>query len=141
MCLFIKRGCKPEIAQKDILCYKLVEDHVRYWKPRIRAFNVKYPYNKILTAESYSYSDNELRLINHLEIRNWIICGNIRETIEYGFHADYDCGRRLGSVPCIIPKGTEYCLGESDDIVAVNMIVFRSTLSYYWYKIKKLWQE
>ena len=33
MCLYIKKGCKPEIATKDIVCYKLVEDHVKYWNP------------------------------------------------------------------------------------------------------------
>lgn len=24
MCLFVKRGCKPEIAKQDIVCHKLV---------------------------------------------------------------------------------------------------------------------
>lgn len=138
MCLYVKEGCKPEIAHKDIVCYKLVEDHVKYWKPRIYAFNAEYsyPYNNVLTAESYSHIKCEAYPIQHLEIEDWIDYHVINE----GFHAKrkktYLCAN-----PCIIPKGTEYCLGGDNDIVAVNMIVFRSVLDYYRYRIKKLWQK
>lgn len=46
--------------------------------------------------------------------------------------------RAMKLVPIIIPEGAEYCLGEDGEIVAVNMIVFRSKRCYYWYRIKKL---
>lgn len=133
MCLIVKQGCKPEIAKEDILCYKIVEDHVKYWEPRIYTFNkgYSYPYNKVLTAESYS--KGETHPIQHLEMKGG---GCLNFYIEEGFHAKRD--NYLCKNPCIIPKGTEYCLGDTDEIVAVNMIVFRSVLDYYWYRIKKL---
>lgn len=136
MCLYIKEGCKPEIAKKDIVCYKRVDDHITYWKPRIYTYNTKYSYsyNKILTAESCS--NGKIHSIQHLEMEMFMDYSKINE----GFHARY-IGKSSLLKTCIIPKGTEYCLGKDDDIVAVNMIVFRTMLGYYWYKIKKLWQE
>jgi hypothetical protein len=133
MCLYVKRGYTPETATKDILCYKLVEDHVRYWNPFVFHEEFSYPYNKVLTAESYG--KGEICPIQHLEVKD--IMNLYGKMVEEGFHAS--CIKtRPYTHPCIIPKGTEYCLGENDEIVAVNMIVFRSTLDYYWYRIKKL---
>lgn len=136
MCLIVLPGCKPEIATKDIVCYKLVEYHIKYWKPCIYdGAEYSYPYNKILTAE---YCINgEIRPIQHLEILHFVDSLYI---IDEGFHAD--CTKTCRSMKlCIIPKGTEYCLGKENEIVAVNMIVFRTMLGYYWYRIKKLWRE
>lgn len=135
MCLYVQEGCKPEIATKDIVCYKIVGDRGKYWEPCILIGGemFSYPYNKVLTAESYIYG--EKYSIQHLEIRRQGLY-----IIEEGFHAV--CKKIYKKAnPCVIPKGTEYCLGEDDEIVAVNMIVFRSMRCYYWYRIKKLWQE
>jgi len=137
MCLTVLPGCKPEIAKEDILCYKAVVDHVKYWSPAIHPFKAgySYPYNKVLTAESHVIG--KIHPIQHLEMKGG---GCLNFYIEEGFHANRN-KTYLRTNPCIIPKGTEYCLGEDDEIVAVNMIVFRSMLDYYWYRIKKLWQE
>jgi len=136
MCLYVKEGCKPEIATKDILCYKRVDNHITYWKPCIYTENVEYsyPYNKVLTAEYCS--KGEIHPIQHLKMEKVADYYKINE----GFHARY-IGKSNFLKTCIIPKGTEYCLGKDGDIVAVNMIVFRSIEDYRWYRIKKLWQE
>lgn len=139
MCLFVKEGYKPEIATEDIVCYKRVDDHVKYWKPAILIGSARffYPYNKVLTAERYSYIRGEIYPIQHLEIVDGMV---LKRVINEGFHAR--CKKTyLHEKRCVIPKGTEYCLGIDNDIVAINMIVFRSLLDYYWYKIKKLWQK
>lgn len=139
MCLIVKQGCKTEIAQKDIVCYKFVEGHGKYWKPCILGIfgnnaGYSYPYNKVLTAESYNYG--EKYSIQQLEIR----CREGLYLIGEGFHARLNKTHYWMNI-CVIPKGTEYCLGRNNEIVAVNMIVFRSMLGYYWYRIKKLWRE
>ena len=134
MCLTVKEGCNPEIAQKDIVCYKIVDDYIKGWKPCIFASGARYsyPYNKVLTAESYI--NGEIHPIKHLKAYKFYVTG--RRKIEEGFHAY--CKKTFAYMYlCIIPKGTEYCLGEENEIVAVNMIVFRSVLDYCWYKIKK----
>lgn len=140
MCLYVKEGCKPEIAKKDIVCYKIVDDWGRYWKP-IYACGTEYAYsyNKVLTAESFIMG--KTYPIQHLEMKDYKGWENkIRKIINEGFHARCNSKYNWSNI-CVIPKGTEYCLGDDNEIVAVNMIVFRSVLGYCWYRIKKLWQE
>lgn len=123
MCLTVKSGCKIEIAEKPIVCRKIVF-HVtdNIWESWLMRY--KYEYNIELLAK------------DHIEIDK-------NNTINIGFHAFLNTKERediinkiinpvlpvldpLISVFAIIPKGSEYCLGNNEDIVANKMIVFSS---------------
>lgn len=146
MCLIVKLGCKPEIAQKDIVCYKLVDScGVNGWKSFCNYSKHVFKWNEVETARNRFYSRIyncwEERTIQSLSVVSYRY-GVAKDRIDAGFHAQLKkifpkngARERI----CVIPKGTEYCLGQDNDIVAVNMIVFRSMLGYYWYRIKKLW--
>lgn len=136
MCLAIKKGCKPEIAQKDILCYKIIRlmHDGHNWRS-IHRLTIQ-PYNKVLQAKD----DSPFKSGGHTVEALHVVAGT---SINAGFHAfrtekeaakwepdDRSTVIRLA----VIPKGTEYCLGEFNEIVAVNMIVFGSEKAYQKYK-------
>lgn len=140
MCLIVKQGCVPEIAQKDITCWKVVDiDHIQQiWMPCIYTYNhAVFPLNKVSTALDESYEG-----ITHLTIEKSPCLYSVRN-INYGFHAKTHVKTLV--LPnyniCIIPKRAEYCLGEYDDIVATKMIVFGTLFDYLWYKLKKCFKK
>ena len=57
------------------------------------------------------------------------------ETIDYGFHANtkFSTDNNI----CVIPAGAEYCLGEGNEIVATQIIVFGTYMNYLLYVLKK----
>lgn len=122
MCLNIKVGCKIEIAEKPIICKKvIVPDTDTTWTSCF--MNTKHEYNK------------ELQAVEHIESESLL-----KHIITLGFHAFIDkveqdrVDRRIDTVKprdgvcvfAIIPKDAEYCLGQDEDIVANKMIVFSS---------------
>jgi len=147
MCLYIKEGCKPEIAKEDIVCWKIVckdNEYKNRWRGPFFGSIDKQRYNRILNAKGI----NVLRRgdITYLEPIN----GLGEQRINEGFHAIVDTTsevrtriqekftalRHADDYPfrkAIIPKGAEYCLGSSFDIVATHIIVFRNELSYNMY--------
>lgn len=132
MCLIVKKGCAPEIAQKDITCWKLVDvDYIQQiWTPCIYTYtHAVFPLNKVVAALK------EYEKIEHLTIE--IAPHGLRSVryINYGFHAKTHVLPNYNI--CVIPKGAEYCLGEDDDIVSTKMIVFGTLFDYLWYKLKK----
>ena len=129
MCLIVKPGCKPEIARKDIVCWKRVRTSLPYgnWMPVIFLDCYKtFPLNKVATALK-----DDKEPISHLEIDEaWDL-----ETIDYGFHANtkFSTDNNI----CVIPAGAEYCLGEGNEIVATQIIVFGTYMNYLLYVLKK----
>lgn len=123
MCLIIKEDCEIETAKKDITTYKKVRVvNDSFWSGIF--FGGRFRFNKLEKA------------VTKLSI-------NIFGTeIDEGFHSF----KRLHnnyithgkSVICIIPKGSEYCLGTEDDIVSNQIIVFRTVFDYIKYKLWKL---
>lgn len=75
--------------------------------------------------------------LKHLQIEN---CGIINE----GFHSHVNsCESPVNSIVikmaiCIIPKGSEYCFGEYDDIVSNQIIVFKTKEDYDRYITSKV---
>lgn len=136
MCLYVKHGCRPEVAQKDIICYKFVKDRGLGWESACGYSKNRFPYNKVTTALRRSLLHNCEVEIDSLTVKGVYY----KLIIEEGFHAKLP-PRGLFENICIIPAGTQICYGDNNEIVAVQMIVFRSILGYYWYRIKKLWQE
>lgn len=158
MCLYVKEGCKPEIAKEDIVCWKIVckyNDYKNRWCGPFYGGIYKQRYNRILNAKGI----NVLRRgnITHLEP---IGDASGEQRINEGFHAIVDTTSEVrvriqekfttlqpaADYPfrkAIIPKGAEYCLGNSFDIVGTHIIVFRDELSYKMYcrfrELIRLW--
>lgn len=150
MCLIVKEGCKPEIAEKDILCFKVVEEYsMETWIPCYISTTMTFSYNTVINAKKISYPNPPtveiISDIKHLEVCNLVPEDIYQavETIYNGFHSNRDflsaCFHNIGGFIkiCIIPKGAEYCLGNDHDIVSTQLIVFSNLKEYIKYKLKK----
>ena len=135
MCLFIKEGCHIEIAKKDIVTFKgVIEREDNCWEPSC-VNGAPYKYNEVLTARRAPYSPKDT--IEHLqEVRSFEVFTMIYE----GFHSMVEKTFFCNKI-CIIPKGTEICYGEDDDIVSLHIIVFKDRLSYLKYRLVKLFKR
>jgi hypothetical protein len=130
MCLFIKDGCHIEIAKKDITTFKEVLRRNNCWEPACKGSET-YEYNKILTARKSPFTPADT--IEHLQIDITYGVGTIYE----GFHSRVEKTFICNKI-CIIPKGSEICYGENNDIVSLHIIVFKNKLCYLKYKLNKL---
>jgi len=162
MCLTVKEGCKPEIAEKDILCFKIVREcSMETWRPYYISIGYKklatidkykmmtFPYNIVINAKKISYPNPPtveiISDIKHLEVCDLVPEGiySSVETIYNGFHSNRNflsaCFHNIGgSIKlCIIPEGSEYCLGDDHDIVSTQLIVFSNLKEYIKYKLGK----
>lgn len=126
MCLTVKVGCKIETTQNDIKVYKLVNKYVNYWRPIYRQESIDFEYGKLLTA-----LDEELNLIEKLD-------SSFYNSIYVGFHSRVTKHHYVTNTICIIPKGSEICYGDDDDIVSTQLIVFKNRLQYLMYKLKRI---
>lgn len=132
MCLFIKDDCHIEIAEKDIITFKDVIDRKDHgWEPSYRGTEL-YEYNKVLTARKYPYTP--IDTIEHLQARE-LKTGKL--VIDEGFHSKVRKNCSCNKI-CIIPKGSEICYGDSNDIVSLHIIVFKNIFSYLKYRLAKL---
>ena len=131
MCLFIKAGCHIEIAKKDIVTFKdVLERRGNCWEPSYKGYEL-YEYNKVLTARKYPRTPKDT--IEHLQVE-------IDSAIHEGFHSRIKktlCCNKI----CIIPKGSEICYGNNNDIVSLQIIVFKNKLSYLKYRLAKLFKR
>ena len=122
MCLIVKKGCKIEIAKRDITTYKKVRIHDHFLWSGVFYAGI-FRFNKLEKAVT-NLSINESKEINEgfhsfkRSYDNYVLCGQL--------------------VTCIIPKGSEYCLGIEGDIVSNQIIVFRTVFDYIKYKLWKL---
>ena len=123
MCLYIKSGCKIEIADRSILCKKIIIPGINNLTSCIMGLDFNY--------------DEELQATDHLRESKHIYHG----IIFRGFHAYLDneelikdrintfskiIGKSsLVSVQAIIPQGAEYCYGVNDEIVSNRIIIKR----------------
>ena len=111
MCLYAKLGHDIEIADRPIIVKKIISRDCKFlWFKFLESFVRKtiHRYNRVLKA------------VKHLKIEE-------NRSIHMGFHAYVG---DIGSIPddifryAIIPKGSEYCLGINNEIVANKMIIF-----------------
>lgn len=138
MCLFIKRGEEPKIAKQDIICFKIMQyyNHV-YIPPYYGRFGDISLY--IINGKEDYMADNQechsdVLRHGHSEREDAICEGYIHTfATARGVISEYEnflCVIRPTSVykifKCIIPKGTEYYLGnyESDSAYASRKIRF-----------------
>ena len=132
MCLFVPINGKIEKARKGIKVYKgVVEDFDDETGWRSPCFYTHFDYNKVETAM------DGRNPIEHLSI-------DYRRFIHEGFHSmlkekDVYLGNLVCT--CIIPKGSEYCIGENGDVVSVKLIVFETWFDYVIFKLKSIWRD
>ena len=131
MCLYVPRDENIRIANEDMTVYKYIQKCSHDWIP-IYFPRQYFPYNTILTARNI-----EGNSIEHLHILVYQGFNTVRE-INEGFHSFIPKTSFIKPNPnaiCIIPKGSEYCLGQNSDIVSTNLIVFKTKLDYLRYKL------
>lgn len=143
MCLIVKKGCKIEIAEKDITTYKCIISYENYWTG-IFFLIPAFAYNKLQKAKCLI----EIGLLDDIDES----CINLEHlqgerhnddiiVINEGFHSHV---KEINHFPynkqaiCIIPKGSEYCLGINDDIVSNQIIVFKTKEDYDKYIASKI---
>lgn len=142
MCLIPKEvnGKTIQTAEQDIVCYKYVFADKKKWIPAYGPLPREYEYNKVLTAEKYIMIQSTIGVIpshRYSKIKSLTCKSSYGEMfIEEGFHASLIREDVPRAKICVIPKGTEICYGDNDDIVAVNMIVFKNVFHYIKYRIK-----
>lgn len=130
MCL-VAKDKKILIAKKDILVYKTVFDKHGEWTGIF--FDRRcYEYNTSVRAERYTVFGD--KGIEHLYF-------SYRNSVDEGFHAyrikkkHFYMRHYTEMKKAIIPKGSEYVIGEEDDIVSSDIIVFRTNKDYVKYRI------
>ena len=128
MCLYVPYYEGIRVANKDIIVYKYIHKYSNDWLP-IYFSRQRFQYNTILTAKDLQgYSIKHLHITTNLVVRK----------IGEGFHSFRLKKCFIKPHPnaiCIIPKGSEYCLGQNSDIVSTNLIVFKTKLDYWCYKL------
>lgn len=127
MCWVSKTKPIKNIAEKDIICYKVFHiQNIIFDKSKIQKL-----YSEYMNFLYIPYKKQEH--IN-LKIENDII----RYIIEEGYHsystferAQYRLGYSdLKIIKCIIPKDSEYYVNSRQEIVSSNIIVTDKILNY-----------
>lgn len=140
MCLFVPEDGKIEEAKKDIKVYKSVlnlDDETGWRSP---CFFTHFDYNKVETARDGKTP------IEHLSIKSKSVELNCKGCIYEGFHSmlkkdDVVFGEVTDLRTCIIPKGSEYCIGRDGDVVSVKLVVFEKWFDYVVFKLKRIWRD
>lgn len=128
MCLIVKEGCKIEIAEKDITTYKYINSYKDYWYGIFYSYP-RFLYNEIQKAKCLNLYESLDINLEHLQGEK---CGD-EIIINEGFHSHVNrCTINTDTKQniCIIPKGSEYCLGDDNDIVSNQIIVFKTKEDY-----------
>jgi hypothetical protein len=103
MCLYSETN-KPNIAQQDIVCYKCVIRHRRYFRPFHYTDKAKYKFGKLYKIDTNLFIDKVEKG------RKWY-------NVNVGFHSYGDIMSYIKRDPndddccyikCIIPKGSLY---------------------------------
>lgn len=129
MCLVVKDGCKVEKAKNDIKVYKFIKKHRNYWNPWYQQESVRFNYCQPIKALGV-----DLHPIKNLTIYHFRLIDAICE----GFHSRVNSSGYQTNTICIIPKGSEICYGDKNDIVSTQLIVFKNHFQYLMYKLKKI---
>ena len=141
MCLLLKKGSNILKAERKIICWKIVKKikenkDILQWVPYFVSDQGAFQFN--VPVEARKIEDGKLIEIKHLES----IYDKGDLVVIEGFHAKrklrYHYLPLLGeNFPCIciIPKSSEYAIGEYGDIVSTQIIVFSSIWKFLRYLI------
>jgi hypothetical protein len=160
MCLVVKNEKHPiQIATKDIKVWKIIREVSNssfHWEPVEISGTGDYKCNEVLKARKLIYSKilqtqkpKPVKLIEIESLEVLIKYMNDDETIliiNEGFHSHVKKqgprkfkGNRVWR-RAIIPAGSEYSLGNDNDIVSSRIIVFSNFWYYITYRlIGRIW--
>jgi hypothetical protein len=122
MCLWIDKNIHPDleplVADRDILVYK----HLYYWE------NHKCTPYRFMPIDFSDGGMTHFPLVSLSLNKEFKLTREYADCVNFGYHAYRNSFQPL-LVECkqftaVIPKGTRYFIGDSDDIVAEQMIVF-----------------
>lgn len=129
MCLYIKKDSVPLIAQKDIICYKVVRPtqtrrhKFLFWKYDI--------FKCVSVVRSHEYTCNVLNKPIHIKPKPF----NLEySAINEGYHvcltrdkaSCYLVYTNETIVECIIPKGTKYYVNPENTLAVASNIIITS---------------
>lgn len=138
MCWVSKTIPIKNIAEKDIICYKLFHFENIFFDEQLDRTKIQLDRAKIQKLYSeymhFLYIPYKKQEHINLKIENDII----RYIIEEGYHsystferAQYRLGYSdLKIIECIIPKDSEYYVNSRDEVVSSNIIVTDKILNY-----------
>lgn len=137
MCLYMGTN-HIEIANEDIVCYKVVLDYKTMWYGPFHSV-CHYKFNTPVRADKqkdFGYGYGFEKLCKLSSDGSGEICEGFHSYLHkhdaVSLVSKFKTGHFVKT--CIIPKGTEYCMGEHDDIVSTHIIVFRDDKSYKRYE-------
>lgn len=130
MCLRVKDNAYIKIAEKDIVCYKFVKKGFLNltWHSPIFERKIRRKYKEIIKSVDhlkFDCEDTGSRSSNFIISQGFhaFLTGDAAINDSLGIMLnDFSCSLRQ----CIIPKGSEYCLGEFETIVSNQIIVTRN---------------
>ena len=131
MCWVIKTKPIKNIAEKDIICYKVFHFEDIFFEQFDR-IKIQKLYSEYMNFLYIPYKKQE-----HINLK--IENDRIRYIIEEGYHsystferAQYYIGynSNLKIIECIIPKNSEYYVNYRDEVVSSNIIVTDIILNY-----------
>ena len=138
MCWISKTIPIKNIAEKDIICYKVFHFYNIFFDEQLDRTKIQLDRTKIQKIYSecmnFLYIPYKKQEHINLKIENDII----RYIIEEGYHsystferAHYRLGYSdLKIIECIIPKDSEYYVNSRQEIVSSNIIVTDKILNY-----------
>lgn len=138
MCWVSRTKPIKNIAEKDIICYKVFHFYDIFFDEQLDRTKIQFDKNKIqkLYSEYMNFLYIPYKKQEHinLKIENDII----RYIIDEGYHsystferAQYRLGYSdLKIIECIIPKDSEYYVNSRQEIVSSNIIVTDKILNY-----------
>ena len=126
MCLTTNQS-KPFIALHDIKCYKTLKHCTT------TMYETPFVYSIILFKNGVCIQQCDKFGIscNYFHINEWYIFEGIHSLVYNPRHLYFPYYSKIA----IIPKGTQYYVGDANDLVSLKLIIFKNRFRYWIYKI------
>lgn len=130
MCLIVEKGTNKRKAETDILVYKCLDGYCDNYYTPYQNVPVYFKKGKcVMNTPHFSYERSRYHTIVKEGIHSYYKKSNA-ECYESSYY--YCFGTKM--YYAIIPKGTEYYIGNSGDVVSTELIIFKTLEDYQKYK-------
>ena len=129
MCLIIEKGTDKKKAESNILVYKCLDSYCANYYTPYQNFPVYFEDGKcVMNTPHFSYERNG----RHTIVKEGIHSYYKRFKAEYTeFSFNHYFGTKM--YYAIIPKGTNYYIGNSGNVVSTELIIFKTKEDYKKY--------
>lgn len=114
MCLYIKGSKFPKIAKDDIIVYKYFSE-----------YELKRNNSLVSPIVGYDYGKFEYSKVIKAKGLNWQAIKSIFKGRVHGGFIHCYMNKYGGEIRCIIPKGTLYYKGLSEELCARKLFVYK----------------